>query len=253
MTSGGAACLVAGLIGMLTVEARSPTAQTPPGSTYASRALPEGQGKALVERACTGCHDPSLVMFTREDEENWAVIVADMAARGARATREEMAVITTYLATNFSRQRGFVPLLTGEGPTAADAADEQQRFAAGRAIYQSLCVGCHQPDGRGREHVAPSLIASELVLAPAGIPVRIMLHGKRGPTNVMPALGRLMSDDQIAATLTYIRREWGHTASPIDAAAVRDIRTRTTGRARPWTAEELRQAVSVERDAVPRE
>jgi mono/diheme cytochrome c family protein len=70
-----------------------------------------------------------------------------------------------------------------------------------------------------------------------------MLHGKRGPTNVMPALGRFMTDDQIAATLTYIRREWGHTAPAIDGALVKDIRALTSGRARPWSVEELLQTV----------
>jgi mono/diheme cytochrome c family protein len=68
-----------------------------------------------------------------------------------------------------------------------------------------------------------------------------MLHGKRGPTNVMPALGSLLSDEQIAAVLTYVRREWGQTASPVEAATVKEIRGQTSGRARPWTAEELSQ------------
>jgi hypothetical protein len=39
--------------------------------------------------------------------------------------------------------------------------------------------------------------------------------------------------------LTYIRREWGHTASPVAAAEVREIRGMTASRQRPWTEEEL--------------
>ena len=31
----------------------------------------------------------------------------------------------------------------------------------------------------------------------------------------MPGLG-VLDDEQIAAVLTYLRREWGHTAPPID-------------------------------------
>ena len=45
--------------------------------------------------------------------------------------------------------------------------------------------------------------------------------------------------DQIADVLTYVRREWGHTGSPIEAATVIGTRTETTGRTRPWTTEEL--------------
>jgi mono/diheme cytochrome c family protein len=244
---------IAVLIGAISLDVRSAADQTSAGSAYTGLALPEGAGKVLVERACTGCHDPSLVMFKREDEEGWAVVVRDMVARGAKVTEEELDTIITYLAQHFSRDRGFTPLLTGGGRAAAEAITDEQRFAAGQDIYQVLCIGCHQADGRGQEHVAPPLIGSDLALGPAGIPVRIMLHGKRGTTNVMPALGPFMTDDQIAAALTYIRRAWGHTGSSIDTATVTAVRTQTTGRARPWTAEELWQVVGGGRRAVPRD
>ena len=43
--------------------------------------------------------------------------------------------------------------------------DEQQRFNAGQEVYKNICLACHQPDGRGQERLAPSLIGSELALA----------------------------------------------------------------------------------------
>jgi mono/diheme cytochrome c family protein len=55
----------------------------------------------------------------------------------------------------------------------------------------------------------------------------------------MPAHGGTLSDDEIAAALTYIRRAWGQTAPPVDPADVRQIRGATAGRNRPWTPEEL--------------
>jgi mono/diheme cytochrome c family protein len=117
--------------------------------------------------------------------------------------------------------------------------EEQQRFTAGREVYQTLCAACHQPDGRGREQLAPTLVGSELALGPADITARIVLGGKEGSTGLMPPLGAALSDDQIAAALTYIRREWGHTASAVDPATVKEIRALSNGRTRPWTAEEL--------------
>ena len=117
--------------------------------------------------------------------------------------------------------------------------DEQQRFAAGREVYQTLCAACHQPDGRGREHLAPALVGSELALGPADIAVRVVLNGKEGSTGLMPPLGTALTDDQIAASLTYIRREWGHSASPVDPSAVKEVRALSNGRTRPWTDEEL--------------
>jgi mono/diheme cytochrome c family protein len=131
-------------------------------------------------------------------------------------------------------------------PPAADAAppltaEEQQRFEAGREVYQSLCSACHQPDGAGRENVAPSLIGSELALGAPGVPVRIVLNGKEGTVGLMPPLGSVLTDAQVAAALTYIRREWGHSASAIAPATVGEVRSATNGRTRPWTAAELQQ------------
>ena len=55
----------------------------------------------------------------------------------------------------------------------------------------------------------------------------------------MPPLGPTLTDDQIANVLTYVRREWGHTASPVTPALVQEQRKATAGRTRPWTNEEL--------------
>jgi hypothetical protein len=42
-----------------------------------------------------------------------------------------------------------------------------------------------------------------------------------------------------AAVLTYVRRAWNHTGTPVAPAAVAETRAATTGRSRPWTNEEL--------------
>src|SRR4029079_12704744 len=34
-------------------------------------------------------------------------------------------------------------------------AAEQQRYDAGQVTYKTVCEACHQPDGRGREKLAP--------------------------------------------------------------------------------------------------
>ena len=130
------------------------------------------------------------------------------------------------------------------GAVAADAVapltpEEQQRFNAGGEVYKNLCIACHQADGRGQEKLAPTLLGSELALGPPPIPVRILINGKEGPVGLMPPLGAVLSDEQIAAVLTYIRREWGQTGTPVDAATVKQVRPLTADRTRPWTSEEL--------------
>ena len=118
-------------------------------------------------------------------------------------------------------------------------AEEQKWQAAGREVYSNLCVACHQSDGQGREGLAPSLIDSPIANGPAGATIRLVLHGKEGSVGLMPGLAAVLSDEQISAALTFIRREWGHTASPISPAQVKDVRTQTEGRTRPWTEAEL--------------
>jgi hypothetical protein len=43
----------------------------------------------------------------------------------------------------------------------------------------------------------------------------------------------------VAAVLTYIRRSWGNTGTPIAPADVREVRGASAGRTRPWTEPEL--------------
>ena len=119
-------------------------------------------------------------------------------------------------------------------------AEEQQRFDAGREVYRNICQACHQPDGRGQDKLAPSLIGSALVLAAAEIPARILLNGKEGDVGLMPPVGAVFSDEQVASVLTYIRREWGNAATPVEAATVKEIRALTADRTRPWSDAELK-------------
>jgi mono/diheme cytochrome c family protein/glucose/arabinose dehydrogenase len=116
-------------------------------------------------------------------------------------------------------------------------AHERARFEQGRKLYQNLCIGCHQADGRGGA-LAPGLVGSPRVVGPVGIPTRIVLGGMEGEAGLMPPLSTL-SDAEIASVLTYVRREWGHTGSPVQPEDVREIRGLTALRKRPWTSEDL--------------
>ena len=139
------------------------------------------------------------------------------------------------------------PGKAGEGPVLpALTAIEQQRFDAGRGIYQNICQACHQQDGRGQERLAPTLIGSVLTLATPEVPIRIVMNGKEGAIGLMPPIGFVLSDDQIAAVLTYIRREWGQPGTPVDPAVVAKVRAITSDRKRAWTEAELLKVMKEE-------
>jgi mono/diheme cytochrome c family protein/glucose/arabinose dehydrogenase len=120
-------------------------------------------------------------------------------------------------------------------------ADQQKRFDAGTDLYKNICLGCHQEDGRGKDKLGANLVDSPFVnAADASATIRILVGGKEGTIGLMPPLGPSLSDEQIASALTYIRRAWGHTASPVDPLNVMEVRGLSKGRTRPWTDEELR-------------
>ncbi len=127
--------------------------------------------------------------------------------------------------------------------------NEQQTalFEKGKHIYNSLCTACHQPHGFGLDGLAPPLVDSEWVLGKPDILARIIMHGLAGPVKVsgrnfnlaMPPLPQL-TDEDVAGVITYIRREWEHTASPVDVKAVNAVREQNKGRTAMWTEEELK-------------
>jgi mono/diheme cytochrome c family protein/glucose/arabinose dehydrogenase len=123
-------------------------------------------------------------------------------------------------------------------PVAPLSAEEQRRFEGGSPLYGKMCAGCHGPEGQGVPRLGASLANSRFVLAPPAIPIRILANGKEGPIGLMPPVVGQLSDDQLADVLTYIRRAWGNTASPVTPIEVRETR-QSSVRTGVWTEEEL--------------
>ncbi len=115
---------------------------------------------------------------------------------------------------------------------------EQARFTAGRQQYLASCAGCHQALGTGLAGVARTLVGSRWVLGSPDALIRIVLHGKEGEM-LMPPVGGALTSEQVAAVLTYVRRAWGNSATPIAPTAVSEVAGAMTGRKRPWTEAEL--------------
>jgi mono/diheme cytochrome c family protein/glucose/arabinose dehydrogenase len=167
-------------------------------------------------------------------------LAAEPAALTALARQgTEMAALAKRIVAKLEWPNKPAPVIT----VAPLTAEEQKHFAAGAEVYKSLCAGCHQPDGRGKEKMAPSLVESRYTAGPdATAAARILLGGKEGPMGLMPPLGGALNDEQIAAVLTYVRREWGNSGSPVSVEDVREVRGLTKTRTRPWTDAELAPA-----------
>ena len=124
---------------------------------------------------------------------------------------------------------------------------QQKQFERGKEVFGQTCAACHQPTGLGQDGLAPPLLDSEWALGPDKRIIRIALHGMTGPVTVagaaysmeMPPLGGALPDEDLAAVITYVRREWEHTSSPVSVEAVKKAREETKARSDPWTAKEL--------------
>ena len=131
------------------------------------------------------------------------------------------------------------PVVTAPALTA----EQQKRFDSGAEIYKDLCQGCHMEDGRGKDKLGANLVDSAYVKStdPTAV-IRILLAGKEGPIGLMPPLGTSLADDQIAASLTYVRRAWGNMSPAVDPLSVMEVRGLNKARTKPWTDPELQPA-----------
>jgi mono/diheme cytochrome c family protein len=113
-------------------------------------------------------------------------------------------------------------------PAVAQAGDARfsnpARFmaATGEGVYADLCQGCHMPGGVGAVGAgAYPALARNPNLTDPGYPLTMVVNGRAG----MPPFGELLSDQQVAAVVNYIRSHFGNGFSgevtPADAQAVR--------------------------------
>ncbi len=55
----------------------------------------------------------------------------------------------------------------------------------------------------------------------------------------MPGFGEILSDEDAAALLSYVRKRFGSIETPVESATVARIRVENEGRSGYWTVEEL--------------
>jgi mono/diheme cytochrome c family protein len=88
----------------------------------------------------------------------------------------------------------------------------------GEALYANVCQACHMDQGQGAVGAGryPAL-AKDANLEAGGYPVTVVLHG----LNAMPPLGDMMSDEQVAAVVNFVRTNFGNDYK--DAVTAQDV------------------------------
>ena len=94
--------------------------------------------------------------------------------------------------------------------------------ASGEALYANVCQACHMPDGKGATGAGtyPAL-ASDKTLEAAGYAIDVVVKGR----HAMSPVGIMMTDDQVASVINYVRTHFGnHYRDAVTPADVKEVR-----------------------------
>lgn len=99
----------------------------------------------------------------------------------------------------------------------------------GKMIYEHVCQSCHMADGKGAKlgPAAYPALAANTKLAAKLYPAMMIVNG----LGAMPAFGTMLSDEQVATVVNYVRGNFGNrypdAVMPAEVAGVRPAVQRT--------------------------
>ncbi len=116
--------------------------------------------------------------------------------------------------------------------TAAAVAKNPASASDGATVYVANCSSCHQPSGRGVAGAFPPLAGNPTVNGSPIAVIAIVKNGLEGRlvvngtaySGIMPSWKHQISDEQIAAVISYIRSTWGNHASGVSVSDVGSIK-----------------------------
>lgn len=182
--------------------------------------LPPGPGREKVAGYCSACHTAGYIpMQPPLPAKNWAAEVHKMInVYGAQIPPSDADAIIAYLQAHFT-------------PETITTTYRIPASSIGKAVYDKTCITCHQANGLGVPGVFPPIRAEMARLTSTDAGRRYVIHAVlfglsgriqvNGDTyrGVMPPWGATLSDDDIAAVLTYLG-----SSRPVTAAEVAALR-----------------------------
>ncbi|MBD0786337.1 cytochrome c oxidase subunit II [Vibrio sp. Y2-5] len=92
-------------------------------------------------------------------------------------------------------------------------------MAMGEKIYMDRCSVCHQPTGLGIPGAFPAIKGSPVATGDVNQHIATVVNGRSG--TAMQAFGNQLSDQELAAVISYQRNAWGNDTG--DAVQASDI------------------------------
>ncbi|HDX8617284.1 c-type cytochrome [Aeromonas dhakensis] len=202
---------------------------TPRGIGMQEKALTEADPLYLSGATLDGWYAPDI-RGSRYDKQ----ALIDLLKTGRsqhQAVSGPMAEVITHSSQYFSDTdlasiATYLTELDDEAPAARG--NRAYASAGGKADYAMYCSTCHGNDGRGNDHVIPSLVGNQTVLAedPSSL-LNVLLHGAETPITQghigyhMPGYGWTLNDQQIAELVNTLRASWGNEGVAIKPETVK--------------------------------
>jgi mono/diheme cytochrome c family protein len=137
-----------------------------------------------------------------------------------------MAIYLKSLAQGTSPEKPAAPL---------PSAESSLLLSLGKPIYDRECASCHGAVGLGMPPHYPPLAGNQSIQMVSAVnAIRMVLNGGYPPGTKgnpmpygMPPFAHRMSDDEVAAVVTYIRTSWGNRGGPVSARQANELRSAT--------------------------
>ncbi|MGR5238361.1 cytochrome c oxidase subunit II [Vibrio alfacsensis] len=102
-------------------------------------------------------------------------------------------------------------------------------MAQGESIYTARCAVCHQANGEGIPGAFPAIKGSAIAKGEVDTHIDVIVNGRAG--TAMQAFANQLSDQEIAAVITYQRNAWGNdTGDTIQASDVNTFKAQETAK-----------------------
>lgn len=115
------------------------------------------------------------------------------------------------------------------------SAENSLLLSLGKPIYDKQCASCHGVEGLGKPPHYPPLAGNQSIQMSSAVnAIRMVLNGGYPPGTAgnpmpygMPPFAQVLSDDEIAAVVTYIRTSWGNRGDAVSARQANELRAAT--------------------------
>jgi mono/diheme cytochrome c family protein len=120
----------------------------------------------------------------------------------------------------------------GPESSVVSSSESSLLMSLGQTVYQARCAICHGSDGSGMPPDYPPLAGNPSIQMESAVnPIRMVLNGGFPPGTGgnpepygMPPFVQTLSDDEVAAVVTYIRAAWGNQGAAVSARQANELR-----------------------------